>query len=82
VYSLLSSPLQVCSHFLARHWPAHSSAALNSATIAVPVLLVCRHALLAAGRVHSVLATDEITDRSAAFESQGLGKAVLTMCHR
>ncbi|KAI3439085.1 hypothetical protein D9Q98_001495 [Chlorella vulgaris] len=40
-----------------------------------------RHALLAAGRVHSVLATDEITDRSAAFESQGLGKAVLTMCH-
>ncbi|EFN51325.1 hypothetical protein CHLNCDRAFT_141087 [Chlorella variabilis] len=41
-----------------------------------------RHALIAAGRVHSVLATDEIADRGSAFEAQGCAKApVLTMCH-
>ena len=43
---------------------------------------VCRHALVAAGRVHSVLATDEISERSSAFEAQGVTSGVLTMCHR
>jgi hypothetical protein len=42
-----------------------------------PMLLLCtalcRHALIAAGRVHSVLATDELAAR---------GRPQLTMCHR
>jgi alpha-tubulin suppressor-like RCC1 family protein len=33
---------------------------------------LCRHALIAAGRVHSVLATDELAAR---------GRPQLTMCH-
>lgn len=44
--------------------------------------LPCRHALVAAGRVHSVLITDEVSERTSAFEAQGVGRAQLTMCHR
>ncbi len=42
----------------------------------------CRHALIAAGRVHSVLVTDEVGERTSAFEAQCVGRAQLTMCHR
>ena len=30
----------------------------------------CRHALIAAGRVHSVLATEDLDDRMSSFEPQ------------
>ena len=47
-----------------------------------PPSFFCRHALVGAGRVHSVLATDEISERSSAFEAQGVTTGTLTMCHR
>ncbi|PRW58731.1 ultraviolet-B receptor UVR8 isoform B [Chlorella sorokiniana] len=40
-----------------------------------------RHALITAGRVHSVLITDEVSERTSAFEAQGVGRTQLTMCH-